>query len=325
MCPSAPSPFVLGVNYPWVNYAQDFGVASAGHSGLSLPEPQEIVARDFAEIRETGASAVRWFLFGDGRAGFLTEKGIPARPDSFLFKDVSAVLELARRFDLKLCLSLMDYLWLQDHGEKREGHANQRVLQFAAGREALLDRVLIPMFREFQAHPALFAWEIANEPEWAIREFHRNPVARMRYADFRVFAREIALAVREYAKAPVTLGSARLMWVRAWMELGLDFYQAHYYPAAEGEAKSSLAQSLLPLRSLDQPLWLGELPAHDVSGSGYSVENALDLCRSAGLYGAAVWRWTKPAAAGTDAGAGQIEPAVLRSWTSLKSSAAQTA
>jgi len=51
-------------------------------------------------------------------------------------------------------------------------------LQFAAGREGFLHRVLIPMFREFREHPGLFAWEIANEPEWAIREFHRQPAAK---------------------------------------------------------------------------------------------------------------------------------------------------
>jgi len=151
-----------------------------------------------------------------------------------------SILTLAERSELKLCLSLIDYLWLQDHGDQRASHANERVLQFAAGREAFLDRVLIPMFREFRAHPALFAWEIANEPEWAIHEFHRNPAARMPFSDFRAFAREIARAVHEEADLPVTLGSARLMWVRAWMELGLDFYQAHYFPGSEDETKSTL-------------------------------------------------------------------------------------
>src|SRR5262252_7890232 len=115
------------------------------------------------------------------------------------------------------------------------------------------------MFSEFRAHAALFAWEISNEPELAIKEFHRDRAARMHFADFRAFAREIACAVHEHAEVPVTLGSARLMWVRAWMELGLDFYQAHYYPAAEGE--STLAESLSAVERLDRPLWLGELPA----------------------------------------------------------------
>ena len=316
-----PGGFALGVNYPWLNYAEDFGVSPAGHFGLSLGKSREIVEREFAKIRESGVSVVRWFLFGDGRSGFLSEKGIPLGPDSLLLKDTAALLTLAERFGLKVCLSLIDYLWLEDRGDQRARHANERVLQFAAGREAFLERVLIPMFSEFRAHAALFAWEISNEPEWAIKEFHR--AARMHFADFRAFAREVACAVHEHAEVPVTLGSARLMWVRAWMELGLDFYEAHYYPAAEGE--STLAESLSAVERLDRPLWLGELPARDPSVPGYRLHDALDLCLDAGLSGAAVWRWTKPEATGTDRAFGQVEPAALESWTSLRRGVTKTA
>ena len=306
-------PFVLGVNYPWLNYAQDFGEGPWGHRGISAPENQTRVAQDFAEIRDSGATTVRWFLFGDGRAGFLTEKGIPTKPDAFLFKDVDAVLSLAANCGLKLCFSLIDFPWLQDHGGKRVGHASELLLQSAAGREAFREHILIPLFREFRAHSALFAWEIANEPEWAIREFHRQREAKMHLADFRVFATEVAEAVHEFAEVPVTLGSARLEWVPAWHEIGLDFYQAHYYPVGEGEAPASIGKQLAALPALDQPLWLGELPARDASPD-YSLEKALDECRDAGVHGAAVWRWTKPEQTARDVAIGCIEPATLRAW-----------
>ena len=65
--------FLLGVNYPWRNYAQDFGEGPWGHRGISAPENQSQVAQDFAAIRDSGATMVRWFLFGDGLAGFVTE------------------------------------------------------------------------------------------------------------------------------------------------------------------------------------------------------------------------------------------------------------
>jgi hypothetical protein len=190
------------------------------------------------------------------------------------------------------------------------------MLQFAAGREAFLHRILIPLFREFRTHPALFAWEIANEPEWAIREFHRQPAAKMRYADFRAFAEEIAQSVHEFTGVPVTLGSASLAWVRAWSELGLDFYQAHYYPVQDPSGKSGLAKQLACLPPLDKPLWLGELPAADDVASGYSMNRALSECHAAGLLGAAVWRWTTPEKAGTDAHLGSVDPKTLFAWNS---------
>jgi hypothetical protein len=313
-------PFLLGVNYPWANYAEDFGVSPAGHRGLSLPENFSRVAEEFARIRDCGASAVRWFLFGDGRGGFVSQKGIPLHPDEFLFADVAAALDLAKQSELKLCFSLMDYLWLQDRTGKPAEHANEQVLQFAAGREAFLQRILIPMFREFREHPGLFAWEIANEPEWAIREFHRQPAAKMHYADFRAFAEEITQAVHEFAGAPVTMGSASLAWVRAWSELGLDFYQAHYYPVQDPSGKSGLAKQLACLAPLDKPLWLGELPAADDQASGYSLRAALTQCRAASLLGAAVWRWTAPEKTGTDAHLGSVDPEILSAWNSALSS-----
>jgi hypothetical protein len=313
-------PFSLGVNYPWANYAEDFGAGPSGHRGLSLPENLSRVAEEFAGIRDCGASVVRWFLFADGRGGFLSEKGIPARPDEFLFADVRAALELAKRSELKLCFSLIDYLWLQDRTGKPPEHSNEQVLQFAAGREAFLHRILIPMFREFREHPALFAWEIANEPEWAIREFHRQPAAKMHYADFRAFAEEIAQAVHEFAGVPVTLGSASLAWVRAWSELGLDIYQAHYYPVQDPSGKSGLARQLACLPSLDKPLWLGELPAADDHASSYSLKSSLTECRDAGLLGAVVWRWTAPEKTGTDAHLGRVNPEILSAWNAMLSS-----
>jgi hypothetical protein len=309
-------PFSLGVNYPWLNYGSDFGSSPGGHRGIGVPAGRLRVDQDFAQIQEMGATVVRWFLFGDGRCGFVSKEGIPERPDGSLLADVAATLQLAERYRLRLCFSLIDYLWLQEHAGRRAPHAHEHVLHFPAGREAFLQNVLIPLFREFRGHPALFAWEIANEPEWAIRQFHRKAVAKMHFAEFRAYAAEIARAIHEYADAPVTLGSARLIWVRAWTELGLDYYQAHFYPAGETETRRDLAQQLAALPPLDKPLWLGELPARDPVRPEYSLRESLDICRRAGLCGAAVWRWTEPGPEGTDAALGRMEPAELKAWSS---------
>ena len=268
----------------------------------------------FSVIRECGVSVVRWFLFADGRGGFETEQGIPRRPDQFLLNDIAAALRLAENHELKLCFSLIDYRWLQERFHSLTPSANARVLQFAAGREAFLQNILIPIFNEFRAHPALFAWEVANEPEWAIHEFHRDAAAKLRLSDFRAYAAEIVQAIHEFGHVPATLGSARLLWLRAWSELHLDFYQAHYYPGSELDTDTKFHDLLAVADSLDKPLWLGELPARDPSSPGYSLENALTHCRKAGLYGAAIWRWTQPEPSGTDTHIGAIEPAVLQAW-----------
>lgn len=305
------APFLLGVNYPWIRYGQDFGETADGRCGVSRPEISREIDQEFARIADCGATVVRWFLFADGRGGFVGTNGIPQAPDPFLFQDVATALELAERHRLKLCFSLIDYLWLQD----RRGpavNANHKMLQFPASREAFLENVLIPLFTEFRGHAALFAWEIANEPEWAIREFHPVATAKLRIADFRAFASEVAAAVHEFAAVPVTMGSARLLWMRAWREVGLDFYQAHYYPAAERDA-GDLAVQLVSYSRLEKSLWLGEIPARDLAAT-YTLAKALDACSDAGIIGAAVWRWTRPSADDSDPSVGAVEPAILKGW-----------
>jgi hypothetical protein len=313
----APDEFLLGVNYPWVNYGQDFGRSPWGARGVSTPDTRNTVAGDFQRIRASGVTLVRWFLLCDGRSGLTVTNGIPTGPDDLLFSDVSSALELAQQFDLRLWFSLLDFLWMQNRGDAASSLPNQNVLKFPAGREALLERVLIPLFGAFRAHPALYAWEVANEPEWAIREFQPSAGAGLHFAEFNAFAREIADAVHEYSQARVTLGSARLLWVRAWSELALDFYQAHYYPQTERDQNADLAaqlHKLKPQETLDRPLWLGELPARDPDTPGYSLETELDACKTAGLAGAAVWRWRKPDVGSGDEKYGAADPDVLRGW-----------
>ena len=319
MSPTVPQEFLLGVNYPWVNYGQDFGRNpwGTGANGVSSPNIRASVSDDFERIRACGVTMVRWFLLCDGRSGLTTTNGIPTGPDDLLFSDVAAALELAQQFGLRVCFSLLDFLWMQSRGQDAAGLPNQDVLKFPAGRDGLLQTVLIPLFTQFRGHPALYAWEIANEPEWAISDFVSSPKAQMKLDDFFAFAREICDAIREYSQAQVTLGSARLRWVRSWSDLALDFYQAHFYPSTEGGQDADLAallKVLNPQENLDQPLWLGELPAQTPATPSFTLAAALDTCKSAGLSGAGVWRWRLPEPGGGDQSYGSADPQFLRDW-----------
>jgi hypothetical protein len=312
-----PERFLLGVNYPWVNYGQDFGRSPSGACGVSTAGTHKTVTEDFKRIRDTGVTLVRWFLLCDGRSGLSLRKGVPAGPDDLLFADVGAALDIAQQSGLQLCLSLLDYPWMQNRRDASSSLPNQDVLKFPAGREALVELVLIPLFEKFRAHPALSAWEVANEPEWAIREFVPLPEAGLHFAEFNAFAREIVDAVHEFSHAPVTLGSARLLWFRAWSELALDFQQVHYFPQSERDQDADLAaqlRALEPEEAFERPLWLGALPACDPGTPEYSLEAALDTCKAAGLAGAAVWRWRGPEPGGPDEKYGAVDPEALRAW-----------
>lgn len=310
------------MNYPWVSYGQDFGRSPWAATGVSSTETRKKIADDFERIRECGAKVVRWFLFCDGRSGIITSNGIPTGPDDLLLADIAAALEIAQQFQLQLCLPLIDFLWMQNRDDIPAGTTlpNQDVLKFPAGREAFLERVLIPLFGEFRGHPALYAWEIANEPEWAIPEFCPGPKAGIGLADFRAYAREICDAIHEF-KGKATLGSARLIWMEAWKEIGLDIYQAHFYSEAEADQTLSLSDQLKklnPVQSLDKPLLLGELPALDPTNTAYSLENSLDASLAAKLAGAGIWRWRKSDAGTPDEKFGIVDGAMVRDWLKRK-------
>ena len=313
------SSFFLAVNYPWLDYGCDFGRSPWGYSGVALPQSRDTVAADFARIHSAGVSVVRWFLLCDGRSGIRYENGIPAASDEFLFQDVAAALDLASQSSLQLCFSLFDFLWLQTPDAPDPALPGRAALQFAGGRQALFQKILVPLFREFRSHPALFAWEIVNEPEWAIPEFQPSPKATLWLANARSFFSEIAQAIRDEARVRATLGSARLQWVRAWSAIGLDLLQAHYYPHLERDQNRSLVQQLAALSEARQRLWLGELPANDPSTPEYSLTAALTVCREAGLAGAGIWRWRPPKSDDPDFALGFVEPETLLAWNTHSS------
>jgi hypothetical protein len=238
--------------------------------------------------------------------------------DDYLYKDVEATLELAVAQGLQICFSLLDFAWLQTPvgGISDAEFPGRAALQFAGGREALLQRVLIPLFQKFRGHAGLFAWEVVNEPEWAIHEFQPSPSASLSLANARSFFAEVALAIREEAKVPGTLGCARLQWVRAWSEIGLDYLQAHYYPEQERDQKLSLGQQLASVAQFATRLFIGELPANDPATPDYSLLGALDACRDAGIAGAGIWRWRQPEPGGQDVAFGFVEPGTLAGWNS---------
>jgi hypothetical protein len=112
--------FLHGCNYPWstdgsvIYYGLDFG-ANVWGSHLGVSTRYGAVAGDFAEMAALGFSVVRWFVFGDGRAGIVyDEAGFPIGPDAHLFDDMDAALSIARDTGIRLALVLLDHRWMFD-------------------------------------------------------------------------------------------------------------------------------------------------------------------------------------------------------------------
>jgi hypothetical protein len=249
-----------------------------------------------------GVRRLRWFMLCDGRAGTrFASDGTPLGLDDAFFPDVDAALAAAADREIEIMFVLLDFLWCapvrQAAGVALGGRGD--VLQHAGKRAAFLDRVLTPILERYGRSPQIFAWDVINEPEWAMCGLGgRRRRSCVPLDTMRVFVGDVATLVHQCTLQPVTVGSASAHWLDVWRDLGLDFYQAHWYEHLEGRAP--LAR---PVRDfgLDRPVLLGEFPSRV---SPLEVRRILDTARAAGYTGGFFWSVLADDAA-TDFGAAQ--------------------
>jgi hypothetical protein len=337
--------YLHGCNYPWstdgstIFYGLDFG-ANIWGSHLGVSTRRSAIARDFAEMAALGFTVVRWFVFGDGRAGIVyDDRGLPAGPDPHLFADLDAALEIAGRAGIRLDLVLLDHHWMFRgirqtvadpatgalfEGGLPEGRA--RVLLSHAGRDGLFESVIAPLVRRYgssgprsELGEALLAYEFMNEPDFVIEEWERDLSPRVaRPLPFEVVADLVArlsdLVHDENPDVLTTIGCARVHNLWAWDDdaLGLDVLQVHSYPDQrhadrEDEVIGTPASAL----GVRRPVILGEFPGNTpeqhrdgVAPPVTALDEYLELAVNGGYLGG--WPWSF---SGTDAyGRFPLEP-----------------
>jgi hypothetical protein len=279
------SDFTVGANLPWINYGGDFG-ANAWRPAGGLHTRFDDLKRALDRAASTGVGRIRWFMLCDGRAGIrFAPDGAPVGLDESFHADVDAALAAADERGIEIMFVLLDFLWC---GPRREVGGVQLggrldVLRNDAHRGALLERVLTPILARYGRSPQIFAWDIINEPEWATCGLGARRRACVRLDAMQEFVRDAAALVHRHTEQPVTVGSASAHWLETWRDLGLDFYQAHWYDHLERRAPLSR-----PVRELglDRPVLLGEFPSRLPS---LEVRRILDTARAAGYTGGFFW------------------------------------
>ncbi|HEY7269075.1 MAG TPA: cellulase family glycosylhydrolase, partial [Dehalococcoidia bacterium] len=300
--------FIVGANYPWLTYGTDFGAGPRRPIGVHYGG---VFDGDFASMKAHGVEVVRWFVFADARYGIdFAPDGTPTGLQPEVLQDLDAAVALARAHDLYLMPVLFDYLLLgkprATRGTFGGGHSD--VMTDPRKRRALLDNVVAPVIQHFAGEPRILAWDLMNEPEWAISDLPSPSVEKeitpMTQADFWDFASK-ASALIHAGGGKVTIGSASLKWVNLWTDESavarglpaphLDFYQVHYYGWMDGKCSrgedfignvcwSPLEQDAGSL-ALDKPVIVGEMEG------GPTVEADLDRLLANGYAGALLWSY----------------------------------
>ncbi len=275
---SSSPPFLIGANIPWLRYGGDFGAnAWRPEGGIAHPGERAQLDAAFARLASSGVHWVRWFLLCDGRAGIrFSQEGQPQGLDDFLLRDVDAALAIAERHGVRIMFVLLDFLWCDAASALRGVQMGGRapLLETAARRQALLDVVFRPVLERYGHEPAIFAWDIINEPEW---------IKTLTLDSLDAFLNETISLIRSSTSHPVTVGSAGLRWRDRYAGLGLDFYQVHWYDSLKHQPSLETPVSQL---GFDRPVLLGEFPT---KGSRRTPGDIVATARAAGYAGAFYW------------------------------------
>jgi len=283
-----PLPFLEGANLPWLSYGGDFGAnAWSPAGGLGKPGKREELRRHFLELKRQGLHAVRWFLFCDGRAGIrFSAAGTPLGPDERLFADIDTALETAAAEEMKVIFVLFDFLWFDKsfHVNGVQTGGRSGVITGAYKQRSLRRRVITPLLMRYGRSPAILAWDIVNEPEWATRGWGGGIIGpSVSFLAMRRFLRRVARLVHRHTVHMATVGLGNASGLPLVRGCGLDLYQVHWYDRWE-----SVAPLERPVRELDidRPLLLGEFPTRN---SARSPEAIVATSRTSGYCGAMAW------------------------------------
>lgn len=281
--------YLLGVNYPWLNYGHDFGTTAWGHDGVSTDKSRKQIDSDFAYLKSQGVHVVRWFLFGDCRAApEFDANGRITGFDKYFLLDLDAALAIARKYDIYLVLVLFDF-HLADNAKNVSGvqlGGRSQVIADPATRKSFLNNALKPLLQRYGRNRNIIAWEVMNEPEGAMAIPGGKWVGEsVSAAAMQSFVNDVVSYIHTYSSQHATVGSASRRWLHYWTSSKLDFYQYHYYDKMEERHPLDYQYAKL---NLDKPCIIGEFPTKNTKRT---MREYLDTIWENGYAGALAWSY----------------------------------
>ncbi|WP_299439232.1 RICIN domain-containing protein [uncultured Aquimarina sp.] len=316
--------FVNGLNLAWIQYGRDIGVDPFSSSNQYHPEMNKFnEAMDF--VKNQGGNVIRWWYHTNGSTNPVFDTNQTVKPNpSFFHEDVKKILDLAQSKGLKVQICLWSFDMLKDQWAV-DAAANKKLLTQDYYMNAYINNALLPLVNFIGDHPALYAWEIFNEPEGMTNQYAGHWEGfkeRITIPDIQKFINVTAGAIRRaQPNIKITNGALGFLTNVEDAEKGfwnaysdtnlkfqgnddqgyLDFYNIHYYNWAR--SKGSPFHNNYDANKVDKEAVIGEYYPDDLyfnqqggdNDHNLSTIQAEDLGTSIldnNWAGSLVWSWT---------------------------------
>jgi hypothetical protein len=283
--------YPVGVNYAWYNWSYEF-------SDNNWTSNFTRIKSDMDTMSTKGIHSLRWWIFPDLAYGPLwsgANEGslCTGLPDKWV-DHMKEVCDYALSKNIKIywTITSFDCARADDSVDHDDIIDNPKVLQ------SFLDNAMKPILQKLGDHEGVMGWDIINEPEWIVNaEDNGNPNGKgesFPLSAMRNYIKTTCSYIHQYAKQPVSFGSANMKWLGAqfdlWDGLGLDFYDFHWYDWATPyfNPVTTPASSL----KLDKPVIIGEMmPNTSDSSLKMTHKQVLDAIYKNGYAGYMLWSW----------------------------------
>lgn len=287
------TPFLLGVNVPWHFYGWDFDSHYLWGTAFNV----SFWNKTFAEIRQAGGDTARIFVFCDGRASpqFDERTGDVLPLTSQFFSRMDAVVTQAKIHNIKLVLVLWNFDALHDNRNCCGKYAGLHLDMFMKPTK-FFNNVLKPLVRHYKNETAVYAWELMNEPEFAMtgtgKGYTTQLVPLHVMMKFMIDCTRIIHSLSPGKK--VTIGGAHPDTIHMWTDESLmtygsgrtgllDFLQVHVYPWSE-----KIEDVKMWMQTYHKPVLIGETPPR--VGPYSSLKQLVDVYSSNGM-GVLYWAY----------------------------------
>lgn len=283
--------FPVGVNYAWYNWSYEF-------SDNNWTSNFARIKSDMDTMATKGIHSLRWWVFPDLAYGPLwsgsAEGSLCTGLPSKWVDHMKETCDYALSKNIKIYWTITSF----DCARADDSVDHDDVIDNDTVRKSFLDNAMKPILEALGNHEGVMGWDIINEPEWIVNgEDNGAPNGKgesFPLADMRDYIKTTCEYIHQYAKQPVSFGSANMKWLGAqfdlWDGLGLDFYDFHWYDWATPyfNPVTTPASSL----KLDKPVIIGEMmPNTSGSSLKMSHKQVLDAIYKNGYAGYMLWSW----------------------------------